>query len=154
MDTAAMAGPEASGGTPQGQDRSETPEMNVVGAITLPGTERSVADGRRFVRDTLGRGHPAADAVRLSVSELATNAVKHTPSGSGGQITIRLATADNAVRAEVVNDGATGPEPRLPERPEVDAEHGRGLVLIDTVADRWGVTRSTDRTTVWAEFSY
>ena len=62
--------------------------------------------------------------------------------------------AENAVRAEVTNDGATGPEPRLESRPEVDAEHGRGLVLIDTVADRWGVTRDTDRTTVWAEFSY
>ncbi|MEV5751904.1 ATP-binding protein [Actinoallomurus sp. NPDC052308] len=151
---AAIAGPETCDGDPLGPDRGGPAEMTIIGAITLPGTERSVADGRRFVREALGGRHPAADAVKLSVSELATNAVKHTASGTGGQITISLAAAGNAVRAEVTNDGATGSEPRLENRPAVDAEHGRGLILIDTVADRWGVTRSADRTTVWAEFSY
>ncbi|MCO5966882.1 ATP-binding protein [Actinoallomurus soli] len=151
---AAIAGPETSDADPRGPGRGGPAEMTIIGVITLPGTERSVADGRRFVGETLGRRHPAADAVRLSVSELATNAVRHTPSGTGGRITIRLAAAENAVRAEVINDGATGSEPRLQSPPEADAEHGRGLVLIDTVADRWGVTRGAHRTTVWAEFSY
>src|SRR5262245_52103486 len=73
--------------------------------ITLPGDDRSVASGRRFVRDTLGRLHPALEKVSLGVSELATNAIKHTPSGDGGQITIGIMAAGSTVRAEVTNDG-------------------------------------------------
>ncbi|WP_433183929.1 ATP-binding protein [Actinoallomurus sp. CA-150999] len=128
--------------------------MTLVGVIALPGTERSVAAGRGFVRDALGSHHPALDVVGLSVSELATNAIRHTPSGAGGRFTIRLATADRRIRAEVVNDGVIDGEPHRRSEPGIDAEHGRGLLLIDALADRWGVTRCAGTTTVWAEFGY
>jgi anti-sigma regulatory factor (Ser/Thr protein kinase) len=128
--------------------------MTVIGEITLPGTERSVAESRGFVRKTLGHRHPTLDGVVLSVSELATNAVRHTPSGAGGRFTITLAAMDHRIRAEVTNDGATGSDPRLESEPGTGAEHGRGLLLVQAIADRWGVTRHTGRTTVWAEFAY
>jgi anti-sigma regulatory factor (Ser/Thr protein kinase) len=126
--------------------------MTIIGAISLPGTECSVAEGRGFVRETLGPRHPALDGVGLSVSELATNAIRHTPSGAGGRFTIQLTAADHRIRADVTNDGATGSDPRLGSEPGTESEHGRGLLLIDAVADRWGVTRYADQTTVWAEF--
>jgi anti-sigma regulatory factor (Ser/Thr protein kinase) len=121
------------------------------GAITLPGEECAVATGRRFVRDVLGRRHPALDKVVLGVSELATNAIKHTPSGDGGQIMIRLAAVGPVVRAEVTNDGST-PPPRPRVRPDADAEDGRGLAILEALADAWGVTEQAGRITVWAEF--
>jgi anti-sigma regulatory factor (Ser/Thr protein kinase) len=121
------------------------------GAITLPGEERMVATGRRFVRETLGHRHPALDEVVLGVSELATNAIKHTPSGDGGEITISLATVGPVIRAEVTNEGS-----EMPTRPrrhvDVDAEDGRGILIVEALAEAWGVTEHAGTTTVWAEF--
>lgn len=118
--------------------------------ITLPGVESSVADGRRFVRETLGPRHPAVERTALSVSELATNAIRHTPSGHGGRITIGLVVGGDVVRAEVTNDGTTGTKPRI--RRNSDAENGRGILIVDALAAAWGVIESSGTTTVWAEF--
>ncbi|GLY72374.1 ATP-binding protein [Actinoallomurus iriomotensis] len=118
--------------------------------ITLPGVERSVANGRRFVRETLGSWHPALEKVALGVSELATNAIVHTPSGDGGQITIGLSAYGEVVRAEVTNDGATASRPRL--RRDAQSESGRGILIVDALAEAWGVIERSGRTTVWAEF--
>jgi anti-sigma regulatory factor (Ser/Thr protein kinase) len=122
----------------------------LIDTITLPGVERSVAGGRRFVRETLGSRHPALDMVALGVSELATNAIMHTPSGDGGQITIGLTATGPVVRAEVTNDGTMAGEPHI--RVDTEAEHGRGILIIDALADAWGVVQHAGTTTVWAEF--
>jgi anti-sigma regulatory factor (Ser/Thr protein kinase) len=119
-------------------------------AITLPGEERSVANGRRFVREMLGLRHPAFEKVALGVSELATNAIKHTPSGDGGEITISLSIVGQVVRAEVTNDGTMTAKPH--PRTDTDAEHGRGILIIDALADAWGVVENAGTTMVWAEF--
>jgi anti-sigma regulatory factor (Ser/Thr protein kinase) len=120
------------------------------GTITLPGVERSVAHGRRFVRETLGPRHPALEKAAIGVSELATNAIMHTPSGDGGQITIGVAVNGTFVRVEVTNDGTMAGKPRV--RHDIDAESGRGILIVDALADAWGVTETSGATTVWAEF--
>lgn len=143
------APPAADGGDVDGGDAdgvTVTP-----GEITLPGEERSVASGRRFVREVLGCGHPALDKVTLSVSELATNAIKHTPSGRGGEIAISVTVAGPMIRVEVTNAGATM-SARLRARTDVTAEEGRGILIVETLADAWGVIQRAGRTTVWAEF--
>lgn len=119
-------------------------------AITLPGEERSVANGRRFVRETLGARHPALEKVALGVSELATNAIMHSASGDGGEITIGLVAAGPLVRAEVTNDGTMTTKPCV--RRDADAESGRGILIVEALADSWGVVAQGGRTTVWAEF--
>lgn len=121
-----------------------------LGATTLPGTERSVADARRRVRVWLGDRHPLLDDIALCVSELATNAITHTPSGDGGKITVRLVSSGPLIRAEVTNDGATGSRPLA--RHDPDAENGRGLLIVAAVADAWGVVEESGTTTVWAVF--
>jgi anti-sigma regulatory factor (Ser/Thr protein kinase) len=131
-------------------DPGEPGDPALSNTITLPGVEHSVACGRRFVRDTLGALHPALDNVALSVSELATNAIMHTPSGDGGNITIVILAAGAVIRAEVTNDGTTATKPRV--RRDAEAEHGRGILIIDALADSWGVTEHAGTTTVWAEF--
>jgi anti-sigma regulatory factor (Ser/Thr protein kinase) len=124
------------------------PALNTT--ITLPGVERSVAIGRRFVRDTLGTRHPALEKVALSVSELATNAIMHTPSGDGGHLTIGILARGHGVRAEVTNDGTMATKPRV--RRDSEAENGRGILIIEALADSWGVIERSGTTTVWVEF--
>jgi anti-sigma regulatory factor (Ser/Thr protein kinase) len=118
--------------------------------ITLPGVERSVAIGRRFVRDTLGTRHPALETVALSVSELATNAIMHTPSGDGGHLTIGIVATGHVVRTEVTNDGTMATKPCV--RRDAEAENGRGILIIEALADSWGVVEHSGTTTVWVEF--
>lgn len=132
------------------REEEDKGDSALIDTITLPGVERSVANGRRFVRQTLGSRHPALDMVALGVSELATNAIMHTPSGDGGQITIGLTARGQLVRAEVTNDGTTTGKPHV--RRDADAEHGRGILIIDALAESWGVIQHAGSTTVWAEF--
>ena len=136
--------------SPSAGERAAAGSTAAHDTITLPGVERSVANGRRFVRETLGSRHPALDKVALGVSELATNAIMHTPSGDGGQVTIGLVSRGEYVRAEVTNDGTTADGPRI--RRDSEAESGRGILIIDALADAWGVSEHAGRTTVWAEF--
>jgi two-component sensor histidine kinase len=84
------------------------------------------------------------------VSELATNAIKHTPNADGGKITIGLSLLDRGIRAEVTNDSVAGSRPQARNDPE--AEDGRGIFIVQAVAGAWGVTEQAGATTVWADF--
>src|SRR5687767_11771199 len=114
----------------------------------LPPSRATPGIARRFVRDVL----EAADAelviietVELLTSELVTNVVIHV--GAGSELAI---TADTgAVRVEV-----TDPDAHLLEVGllPADATHGRGLVIVDALADAWGVEPTADKgKTVWFE---
>ncbi|MFF5335731.1 ATP-binding protein [Streptomyces sp. NPDC013181] len=93
-----------------------------------------------------------ARAVALVTGELAANAVAHghVP---GRDFRLRLLLLPHVLRIEVTD---TGPE-RLPARPApgimpADAESGRGLLLVEAYAERWGWTvRDACTKTVWAE---
>ena len=87
--------------------------------------------------------------VRLCVTELLTNVIDHV--GEGTPVTVRvIGTADHGrTRIEV-----TDPDPRaLPVRLSAveTEESGRGLALLDALAERWGVEQWPDRKTVWCE---
>ncbi|MEV5441020.1 ATP-binding protein [Streptomyces sp. NPDC052644] len=81
-----------------------------------------------------------ADTAVLVVSELVTNAVQH---GTG---TIGLRVRPYAAELLIeVSDG--NPTPPRPRHAGDDEEDGRGLLLVDAFAARWGV--SEDGTTTW-----
>jgi len=91
---------------------------------------------RQHTADTVrswGIRDDLADDLLLIVSELVTNAEEH----GGGACTLRLTPCGTAgglaVRADVVDVGAP-PAPPAPDLPDAEAEHGRGLVLIDALA--------------------
>jgi len=86
--------------------------------------------------------------VRLLVSELVTNAIRHAELAEGDAIRLVVTVADEHIRVEVRDDGA-GFEV---EAPSADPERssGWGLFLVETIADRWGVARGPG-TLVWFE---
>ena len=103
----------------------------------------------RHLLDGAGGTLPSArlDDARLIVSELVTNAVRH---GSlGGPVDLVVRWNGQTMRLEVHSIGRFRPPPGHRRHGALD-DHGWGLVLVDALADRWGVDRGSD-TTVWAE---
>ncbi|HEX8856916.1 MAG TPA: ATP-binding protein [Thermoleophilaceae bacterium] len=88
------------------------------------------------------------DDLRLLVSELVTNSVRHAAGGSDDEVRLEVAVGEDVLRAEVVDSGP-GFE-ATPRGTEDDIGSGWGLYLVETLADRWGV--ETDHVTcVWFE---
>jgi len=114
-------------------------------AVSLPADARSVAAARMLLRTALD-GHQSAaveDAV-LMISELVTNAVRHTRDVVLVLVTLHSAT----LRVDVSDNDHT-----MPVAP--DAEHnatsGRGLRIVEALADHWGITPTADGKTIWFE---
>jgi anti-sigma regulatory factor (Ser/Thr protein kinase) len=99
-----------------------------------------------------------AETVELVVSELVTNAVHASVDRDGRPrysadtglacVHLRLSTDGAAALIEVWDENAMLPEPGLPD---LDDESGRGLLLVDALAERWGWDLPTGRgKIVWA----
>jgi anti-sigma regulatory factor (Ser/Thr protein kinase) len=86
--------------------------------------------------------------VRLLVSELVTNSIRHSGVRRRGSIELRVTVTDRLVRVEVCDPGP-GFEARV-AIPTVGQADGWGLFLVEQIADRWGV-RGGDLTCVWFE---
>ncbi|MGP3952966.1 ATP-binding protein [Streptomyces sp. 7N604] len=113
---------------------------------------RSVPAAREFTQRVLadwGLGG-RSDEVLLCVSELATNALLHgVPPGRGFRLFLSLDGDGGPLRVEVHDSG--GGHPRIPETGERD-ESGRGLLLVEALADKWGVGERAPGKIVWCEF--
>ena len=83
--------------------------------------------------------------VRLLVSELVTNSVKHERVSEDDSILLGVNIHEDVVRIEV-RDSGPGFEPPASAPPD-DADEGWGLFLVEQLADEWGVDR--DRQAVW-----
>lgn len=103
-----------------------------------------VAEARRWTEDALVDAPALAERAALLVSELATNALRHGRSG------FELAVGLDAKRArvEVGDEGDARPELRQPGADELG---GRGLIIVDSLADAWGVERRLKGKVVWFE---
>src|SRR3954452_19019738 len=90
----------------------------------------------------------ALDDIRLLVSELVTNSVRHATDDGDGTVGLEVDLAADRVRVEV-SDGGRGfePTPRIADRSQPG---GWGLYLVDQLADRWGVKRQ-GATRAWFE---
>ncbi|ANH93037.1 hypothetical protein A8713_19250 [Streptomyces sp. SAT1] len=114
-------------------------------ALDLAAYPTAVAEVRRAVREHLGV--PCGD-VQLCVSELLTNVILHV--GEGAPVSVRVRCPDGEdgpVRVEV---GDREPHAWLVVRhADEEEESGRGLLLLDAVALRWGVTQNGHGKTVW-----
>ncbi|MEU4490671.1 ATP-binding protein [Streptomyces purpurascens] len=109
--------------------------------IRLTVGEHAARHIRRIVRSFLEewRTPELSDAVELGVTELLANVVRHVPDR---RCTLLLLRQPHGVRVEVSDGSDRLPVP--PPRQDPDAENGRGLLLLDAMADKWGVS-------VWRE---
>ncbi|MFF0445527.1 ATP-binding protein [Streptomyces sp. NPDC004609] len=91
------------------------------------------------------------DSALLVLSELLTNAVCHAFTAPEREIETRCTRSPEGLRIEVRDAGEGRP---VPSAPAPEATGGRGLWLVDALADRWGVTeREGPGKVVWAELS-
>ncbi|MEU8561698.1 ATP-binding protein [Streptomyces cyaneofuscatus] len=103
----------------------------------------------RLVGSGIGDDEPLAETLILLISELVTNAVVHTGcpavlrmlfgGGGGGSGTVRVEVADASDR------------PPLQRHAEGEDTNGRGLELVDGLADRWGWQPEGAGKQIWCE---
>ncbi|WP_405187960.1 ATP-binding protein [Streptomyces anulatus] len=86
---------------------------------------------------------------QLCVSELAANVIKHVGCGTPARLTVSM--SGSRLRIEV-SDSDPGSVPVLVTSADGD-EHGRGLVLVDALADRWGIVLRADSKATWCELT-
>jgi len=143
MDTPA-AGHQQASGTRQ--------RAAILGSVTIPGRPEHVFRTRAFIARTLTRQPDVdTDAATLLTSELVTNAIQHTDSGSpGGTVTVVAIAVPGGVLIEVTDDGSAG-TPVV--KSDLYAAEGHGLYLVQQLAAQWGYLRDPAGTTVWFHLS-
>lgn len=124
--------------------------------LELPLDARSPARARAEARELMaGRDQTQTGDVVLLTSEIVTNAVVHPGSRTSDGIGLRIFTYPDGVRVEV-EDAGEGFDPGAPRVPE--PERGRGLLLVDRFASRWGTEHTEDdrgrRFVVWFELDW
>lgn len=129
-------------------------------AAQFASSPRGAQLARRFaVRCLEAWGHPPASdvscTVALVVGELAANAVRHgRVPGHGFGLRLVLDEGAGLVRAEVADAAATRQPPACAPPSCPEGESGRGLLLVEFLAVRWGsAPRRPVGKTVWAEVS-
>ncbi|MEU3919167.1 ATP-binding protein [Streptomyces sp. NPDC029004] len=117
-------------------------------SVQLSATRRGARLARLLATEQLRSwGLPFETAAQV-VAELASNAALHGRV-AGRDFRLALAATERTLRIEVTDTRSD----RLPvSRRPGDDESGRGLILVDALADRWGVSPGpAPRKTVWAE---
>jgi serine/threonine-protein kinase RsbW len=115
----------------------------------LPAAARAAGLARLATRAVLGSWQLPllADTAVLLVSELVTNAVQHARH-EDGTLMLRLELSGDLLRIEVHDTDTRCPQ--LGDPGELD-ESGFGLVLVATLAGKWGTTVTSGGKAVWAE---
>ena len=128
--------------SPQTVGRRPEVRVELSPDVLAPGHARRALErlGHRVAADVVER-------LKLLVSELVTNSVVHAGLSARDRIAVAVAVAPASVRVEVCDPG---PGFEAPAAPELYDVCGRGLMLVDQVADRWGVARG-ELTRVWFE---
>jgi serine/threonine-protein kinase RsbW len=120
-------------------------------SLSLPALPSSATRARSEVTRSLAQRitNGALEDVRLLITELITNALRHSGITSDDLIGVRAELFDGTVRIEVHDPGRDGPvEVRKPGL----RGGGYGLFLVERLTNQWGVERRNG-TTVWAELS-
>ena len=129
---------------------SEPPELDVEAALRLPPSPRAAARARKFISDFCAAAElppKLCQDAALLVSELVTNAVIHGRTTA----TVEVHRPADTLRVTVRDDN-----PQLPaigDRPDLDAESGRGLLIVSKTASRWGIEAGDGGKAIWFELA-
>ncbi|MFF1376320.1 ATP-binding protein [Streptomyces sp. NPDC058308] len=132
---------ERTGGAPDGPDSGQLTRR--LGRADL----RAVSEVRRALRELLRHwGKPGrSETAELLTSELVTNALVHTDH----EAYVTATLGPRGLRVEVRDFVGVRPEPRVPNAD--DGTNGRGLILVQSLADAWGVRAHGVGKVVWFE---
>jgi anti-sigma regulatory factor (Ser/Thr protein kinase) len=114
--------------------------------MRLSADPASARAARAFVLRTLEDWHCAhlGDTAKLLTSELVGNVVRHAHT----DLLVAARLEQDALTVEVVDES---PDTVARRDPALEDPTGRGLFLVDTLADRWGVHRRPTGKSVWFE---
>jgi anti-sigma regulatory factor (Ser/Thr protein kinase) len=118
--------------------------------VDLPGNRQAGSAARQTIVEQFGEllTRDERDVLRLLVTELVNNAVVHGGADAHHHVILLLAVAPERIRAEV-GDVGPGLDPEALPMAN-DNGRGNGLILLDGLASRWGVS-AQDGTCVWFE---
>jgi anti-sigma regulatory factor (Ser/Thr protein kinase) len=115
--------------------------------VTLAGGPQAASTAREALRRLpLDSDEPVQENMRLVVTELVTNSVRHARETD---VRLMVSTAPHTVRIEVADSGPGFTPGKRRER--ATDEGGWGLYLVERLADRWGVMSVNGATRVWCE---
>jgi serine phosphatase RsbU (regulator of sigma subunit)/anti-sigma regulatory factor (Ser/Thr protein kinase) len=125
--------------------REQVPPVRDCGdELWLDASPSNVSHARRWVTRRLDAcgAQDALDVVVLLTSEIVTNAIVHAQTS----LTLRVEPVERGVRV-AVSDG----DPEVPAMGEFNlhSSGGRGMALLDTLAQDWGVQVERNGKTVW-----
>ncbi|WP_018502819.1 ATP-binding SpoIIE family protein phosphatase [Parafrankia discariae] len=117
--------------------------------LALPAVAASAGQARTAVRHSLlDAGIGSLDDAILLVSEVVTNAVLHARS----DLVLRATLEPGRLRVSVEDrEGTALPRPGGSSQNDPEAEHGWGLLLVEALAQAWGVETTPDGKRVWFE---
>ncbi|ADP81992.1 SpoIIE family protein phosphatase [Pseudofrankia inefficax] len=125
-------------------------EILVDVSIDADSDARAVSRSRRLVAATLSGAEPSLRALQMDVAlvagELLTNALLH----GAAPVTLRLLSTRLGLRLEVADASPVAP---LRGRAGAESLTGRGILILDEVATRWGTTADGGGKVIWAEFA-
>jgi anti-sigma regulatory factor (Ser/Thr protein kinase) len=126
---------------------AETGDSRPAWRLILPAARQAPGLARRATREVLTSWQVAhlTEPALLIVSELVTNSVKHS---KGSLVLLQIQTTGTRLRIEVHDADPRWPQPC---RPTGRDESGFGLVLVNALADKWGVCDCATGKAVWAE---
>ena len=126
---------------------AETGDSRRAWHLTLPMARQAPGLAREATREVLTSWQVAhlAEPALLIVSELVTNSVKHS---QGSLLLLQMRATGTGIRIEVHDADPRWPQPCAPTALD---ESGFGLVLVNALADKWGVCDNATGKAVWVE---
>ncbi|HEY8478285.1 MAG TPA: ATP-binding protein [Spirillospora sp.] len=125
--------------------------MRASSVVLLPHAPSSVAVARWRLSSELadlGVYESVVDDAAVILSELISNALRHARPLPSGQVEVRWRRRDDVLELEV-SDGGAMTEPRRGPG-TLSSLGGRGLGIVESLSDGWGVRHGEGTTTVWA----
>jgi len=131
----------------QGHVSSSAPSINDGITLRLRGGPEAAARARHALSKLRADiDPPLMETLRLLVTELVSNSVRHARSET---VVLKVLVGRTAVLTEVTDEGP-GFDPADTGAPGTD-DNGWGLFLVERLAHRWGVNQNPDVTKVWFE---
>jgi two-component sensor histidine kinase len=124
------------------------PEYQPEVDLRLPPVPRAAGQARRTIARLGGLDPDILVRLRLLVSELVSNSVRHGRFGDEDTIHLSVRRRGELIRVDVTNPAEQFAT--RPQRPDPDSPTGWGLYLVERLAERWGIV-ADGQAHVWFE---